>query len=289
MKVPGDPPISIATIHLKQQKHRQHKLEDSSREASLNRGGRSQGDAHQNKKKSELQPNQNQHRYESSINVSGAAYSPLHQQIRGAPSPRRLHAPQIYQQYSDAGSLYSYPPQHHDQSHQFRPDPQYANQQHLIYQQFHDLQQRHAHQMILLQQQHESRLWDLEQTAAQTSIIPDNRADSFESGADYLVPTSVGGMVPTLSQFNTGVYSRAPSLQSYPPAPHPSPPQRKPAVNYEYRYDSLSRTPVRNVIPAEVRSNTAGVPTTDASVISPPLSPAQSSRPAPQPPRDSLT
>ena len=143
--------------------------------------------------------------------------------------------------------------------------------------------------MILLQQQHESQLWDLEQTA---EIIPDSRAESFESGADYPVPTSVGGMVPTLNQFNTGVYSRPPPLQSYLPAPHPSPPHRQSAVNFEYRYDSPSRTPVRNVIPAEeqqMRSNTAGMPTTDASVISPPLSPAQSSRPAPQPPRDSLT
>ncbi len=264
MKGPNDPPISVATIHHKQQKHRQHKLEDSSRGASLNRGGRSQGDAHHNKKKSEFQPNQNQHRYGSSMNVSGATYSPLHQQIRGAPSPRSL---EVYQQYSDADSLYTYPPQHHDQSHQFLPDPQYANKPHFIYQQFHDLQQRHAHEMILLKQQQESQLWDLEQTAAQTSLITDSRGESFECGSDYPVPTSVGGTVPTLSHFNTGVYSRAPSLQSYLPAPHPSPPHLQPAVDFERRYDSLATTPVRNGIPGEeqqLRGNTGGV------VISPP-------------------
>jgi hypothetical protein len=282
-KVPADPPIPVATVHHKQQKQRQNSFDDSSSRASWNRG-RAQGVAQHHQKKIEFQPNQ--HRYGSTLNASVATYSPMHQQVGGAPSSQSLHVPQIYQQYSDTGSLYSYPPQHHDQRRQFLPDPQYSSQQHFIYQQFHDLQQRHAHQMILLQQQQESQFRDL----AQTSLISDSRTESFESGADYPVPTTIGGMLPNSSQYNTGVYSRPPSMQSYLPAPHPSPPHRQLAMNnFEYQYDSLGLSPERNDYRGDeqqLQGNTGSAPTTYASVISPPMSPTQSSRPAPQaPPR----
>jgi hypothetical protein len=279
-KVPNDPPVPVATVHHKQQKNIQ-RVDDSLQRGSPYNRGRGQGDAYQKKKKNEFQPHQ--HGYGSNINASNASYSPRHQRIiGGVPSPQNLHAPQIYQQYSDAGSLYSYPSQHHDSSRQMLPNTQYSSHQHFIYQQFHDLQQRHAHQMILLQQQHESQFRDLEQAAAQTSIIPDSRVESLEAGAEYPVLTSVGSMG---SQFSPGVYQRPPTMQPYLPVPHPNSPHRQPAINLDYHYDSLVASPMSNVFRADEQQtqDTGGVPTY-ASIISPPMSPAQSSRPPPQAP-----
>lgn len=146
--------------------------------------------------------------------------------------------------------------------------------------------------MILLQQQQESQFRDFEQAAsAHTSTVSDSRAGSFESGVDFPVPASVGGMVPTRRHFNTGVYTRAPVMHSYLPSPHPSPPHQQLAVNVDYQYDSPGRNSLRNE--QQSRGNTSGVPTTYASVISPPMSPALPSRSAPQAPaadtRDSET
>jgi len=313
-KMPDEPafPMPVAMVHHKHKKQHQHAPkhleESSSRGSPRNRRG-SQGGGHffhQKKNRDDWQyhrqqqQHQHHHRQQQRRPRSGSHMSSpgghyQHQQSGGSASPpQNFPVPQMhYQQYSDAGSVYSYPsqqqgPQQAGSPHRkFLPAGHHYRQQQIIYQQY-ELQQRHAHQMALLQQQHESQMALLQQQdpqrrmleqqqqqiAARSSLIPDlRRVESQESGGgEYPIPhTPVGGMGPPPSlQLGPGAFPPAATMQ--PPnttAPTQLAPPPHPGMNSEYQWPSFQGE---------------GQTPTYATIISPPMSPTHSSHPAPQPP-----
>ncbi|KAL7553664.1 hypothetical protein ACHAWF_016974 [Thalassiosira exigua] len=303
-KVPDEPvfPMPIATVHHKLQKPKQlnpnPKNFDDSPGTPRNRG-RSHGGgnySHQKKKKDDWQyhhQRQQHHPLGGSQNVNTSHH---HQRGAGSPSsPTFAPQPQMhYQQYSDTNSVYSYPSQQGgDQQaggsphRQFLPDDHYKRQQQILYQQF-ELQQRHAHQMHMLQQQQESQRRMLEQQqqqVAQSSLIPElNRAESHESAGDYPAHTPVRGMGPPPPSLQLGPGSFPLTPNSMQPnttsPPQPMQPGQHPGINPEYQYGSpLVPSPMAQ----QSQGSNLGGPTY-ATIISPPMSPAQTSRAAPQAP-----
>eukprot|EP01083_Nonionella_stella_P074040 200631_1 len=317
-KLPGETsfPVPVANVHHKLQKH-QHQHPPKHFEDSPGRGGqrnrsRSQGGggggggqySHQKKKKDDWQYHnrggQHQRRPRSGSHNKGPSssnqYLLQHQQSGGsASSPTFVpQQPQMhYQQYSDANSVYSHPDQQggspHRQQQQFLSNDHYKRQQHILYQQY-ELQQRHAHQMQMLQQQQDAQRRMLEQQQQHisgTSPIPDlNRADSHEAAGgsgEYSGPhTPVGaGMGPP-----------PPSVGAFPPSPNmqssnmpPPPPPQHPGMSSEYQYGSLAAPTMGNVFQGgEAGQQPRGGMPTYATIISPPMSPAYGSHPAPQAP-----
>mmetsp|Transcript_26832 Transcript_26832/g.56661 ORF Transcript_26832/g.56661 Transcript_26832/m.56661 type:complete len:377 (-) Transcript_26832:179-1309(-) len=305
-KMPSEPafPVPVATVHHKTQKQPQHPQKHF--DDSPSRGGNPRNRArlqqqggggyysHQKKKKDDWQHHrQHPHRPRSgSHNMSpatGNQYLLQHQQSGGSASPPAFFPQMQYQQYSDANSVYSYPPPQGDQPasphpphRQFLPNDHYTRQRHILYQQY-ELQQRHAHQMQALQQQQESqRKWlQQQQQQAHSSLIPDlNRVGSQESGGDY---PSQGMGPPSSLQLGPGSFPPTPpnmQQMALSPAQHPG-------MSSDYPYGSLvPPPPMGNVFQGEQgqqpRGNMGGP--SYATIISPPMSPAHGSHPAPQAP-----
>jgi hypothetical protein len=196
----------------------------------------------------------------------------------GSPPPSFRAAPQqvhYQQQYGDAGSVYSYQSSQHSE-HQgagaspgranrtYLPPPaedHYSHQQY-IYQQYHDLHLRHAHQIMLLQQQQESQIRILEQQAA----VAISRVDSHESGG--------GGYTPVHSAPRGGGGDHFGGTLSPSSLLSPLPPRGHGAVNdAEYQYGAPLPSPMH------IRGEPG---TATYATVSPPISPAHRSHPSPQ-------
>ncbi|KAL3806472.1 hypothetical protein ACHAXA_000681 [Cyclostephanos tholiformis] len=288
-KMPDVPhfPIPVATIrhkHTRKQQHEKYCQDSSSPRATPSNRGRSRGSGgnyvHQKKERDDWQERQQQRRNSA---AESTARQLLFQNPNGGESgsPPSFRAPQqmhYQQQYGDAGSVYSYQSQHQEHqvggpsSHtQYVPEDPYSRQQYNIYLQYHDLHLRHAHQLMLLQQQQESQLRILEQRAAAAHSSLIGRVDSHESGGGYSVHTPGGGP----DQFGGTLPPSPLSL----PRPVPPPPRAHVAMNSEYQYGAPLPSPMN------IRGD-AGMAT--YATVSPPTSPAHDSRPAPQAPSQYL-
>ena len=274
-------PVSVATVHHKHKKQNQHQhhtpkgFEDSPSRVPKNRAGRPVGHFIHQKQKQEpyhrqyqhhQQPHQQSRRPRSNSHMSAGS-----QYFVPASPQSSFQSPQMYQQYSDTGSVYSYQSQQSPGSpvhHQFLPEDHYKRQQQMVYQ-YGGLQQRHAEQMQYLQQQHETQRRILEQqqpqaVAAHSGLIPGDlhRADSHDSTGEYSIPqTPVPTMVVPVGQS----FSPPPPMLQHPASP-------------DYPYGS---TMISNFQGGEGVQQARGI-------TPPPMSPPQGPQAAPphHPPQD---
>lgn len=220
-KIPDEPVFPVATVHHKHKKQHYNytpKQFGESSSGARNRG-RPQGHYihHQRQKQdpyyrgsTQYQHQQHQHHHHhqrrprsgSHMSAGSNQYQLQHQHSVGSASPpqQSFPSPTMHyqaQQYSDAGSVYSYQSSQQDSpNRQYLPEDHYKRQQQHQMMYHYDLQQRHAEQMQVLHQQHNEQRRMLasrqaEAVAAHSALIPDNirtDAHSPEYSVEYNSP-----------------------------------------------------------------------------------------------------
>eukprot|EP00804_Cyclotella_cryptica_P004522 CCRYP_006876-RC/>CCRYP_006876-RC protein AED:0.19 eAED:0.19 QI:1563/1/1/1/1/0.75/4/978/205 len=165
-----------------------------------------------------------------------------------------------------------------------------------MYQQY-ELQQRHAHQMQMLQEtqrrlmavEHQRLSSHHQQQITHPLVMPLNMIESHEISEDYSIPSTIA-MTPSLS------------AAAYPPASLSSVPLPPPPMGYPYSPPSFPGLPMLSspmtgmLLPGgeqEMHHNKRqhnqeqqerSEPPSNATIISPPMSPERFGHPEPQPP-----